>query len=146
MLLWRSGPQLKSSISPHTDSETTIILGMGLSSALKDAIRRSAVDEVEASLLKHPVATRQDDLDTCLELAMPHGSLKMIKRLLQLGADFEPLTISNVLTFFQYRCPLRKIASLAARARRRRESQVGETVSGILFGMHHAVIRRSQAS
>jgi hypothetical protein len=95
MLLWRSGPQLKSSISPHTDSETTIILGMGLSSALKDAIRRSAVDEVEASLLKHPVATRQDDLDTCLELAMPHGSLKMIKRLLQLGADFEPLTISN---------------------------------------------------
>jgi hypothetical protein len=95
ILLCRSGPPLKSSTSPHIHFDTTTILNMSVSSPLKDAIRRSAVDEVEAILLKHPDAARQDDLDTCLGLAMPHASLEMIKRLLQLGADFEPLTISN---------------------------------------------------
>jgi len=59
-----------------------------LSSSLKDAIYMNQPDLIETNMTKGPVnmSTRQKELDACLELAMPTGSLDLIKRLLNPGA------------------------------------------------------------
>ncbi|KAH3995362.1 hypothetical protein HBI70_178240 [Parastagonospora nodorum] len=63
-----------------------------LSGSLKDAIRMNQPDLIESSMTKGPInmGTRQKELDACLELSMPTGTLEVIERLLTLGARLVP--------------------------------------------------------
>jgi hypothetical protein len=67
-----------------------------LSSALHDAIFMNQPDLIEPNLTAGPIimATRQEELDTCLELAMPSASLDMIHKLLTLGATLVSHSLS----------------------------------------------------
>lgn len=59
---------------------------------LQDAIRSDDLENITTSLKNHPML-KQADLDECLTLAIPHGSLSTIKLLLHLGAELNRVTL-----------------------------------------------------
>jgi hypothetical protein len=62
---------------------------MTLSPAMHRAFESNQSAVVEAEAAKLLPATRQEELDTCLGLAMPSGSMEMIELLLNLGAKLD---------------------------------------------------------
>jgi hypothetical protein len=62
---------------------------MSLSVAMQRAFRSNELATIEAEVAKLPSATRQEELNTCLTLAMPQGSIEMIELLVNLGARLD---------------------------------------------------------
>jgi hypothetical protein len=62
---------------------------MVLTYKVQEALRHNNLDAVEANLVRSPATKRQEELNESLTLAMPHGTLDMIKLLLLLGANLK---------------------------------------------------------
>jgi hypothetical protein len=62
---------------------------MNPTSLLHDAIQSNDLSRIESSLSDWPSASRQDELNASLVMAMPQGSLETIKLLLTLRAKLK---------------------------------------------------------
>jgi hypothetical protein len=70
---------------------------MRLSVDIQRAFQSNDLAAIEAEVAKLPKARRQEELNTCLALAMPHGSMEMIRFLLNLGAKLEVTALDAAL-------------------------------------------------
>tara|TARA_R110002003_G_scaffold149_7_gene13537 strand:+ start:384 stop:677 length:294 start_codon:yes stop_codon:yes gene_type:complete len=70
---------------------------MGLSATLQNALRNDDLDTITTSLNDHPTVS-QAELDECLTIAMPHGSLATIRLLLGHGAKLKSLSFINAIS------------------------------------------------
>jgi hypothetical protein len=90
---------VKGTISPQQQHAVDITPAniMRLPKSLKQAVLGGDVQKIEAYLTKRPAAERPSELDICLTLAMPHGCIPVIKRLVELGAQLNIFSLGNAM-------------------------------------------------